>query len=232
MTLRCQCAGLTLRGVRCKRMIATGTTHCYQHTNNSVGDFVVVPQPPIQPVVVPVVVPVVEMGVVPVDPDAHAEMVMYAKNGEEGWPTMADVIRHPSFKVYKYKWMFIDAIRSFDNYILTTTGTEHLPAEPSRRIFMFGFELFRLNKHLYEEQYGLQNLFSVFMEKLLQAGPSMQMYRDRLRRDVDPVYREQMRIIEETAKKLAAKRKYIEHIFTSSVLGPLIALKIADSYTE
>jgi hypothetical protein len=216
MATRCQCSGITVRGVRCKRMIPSGS-HCYQH---SVG---VVPVVPVQPVVEPVV----EQVIVPTDPVLHSIAVKYVRNDED-WPDMNLIITNPKYCVYYHPVLLTGAIRSFDNYAVHEA---ELPQPAARRLFIFTVELVRLNKHLYAQEASIQKLFGVLFEKL-SIVPYMSEYTEQLRRDVDPVYREQMRIIELNAKKLACKKKYIEHIFSRSDLGPLIALKIIDFYTE
>ena len=210
MASYCQCAGLTLRGIRCKRIVYGGKTHCYQHIK------------------VPVVQPVVQPVIVPVDAVAHAEAVRYYRY-DDTWPDMNEIIHHESFKVYDQCSLFIEAVQKFDNFILFNSNDMELNTR--RRIFIFSFELLRLNKELYVKEQSVRNLFKVFIKKLSEVS-YMSEYREQFHRDIDSYYREKKLAEELAIKKLVSKRKYIEHIFKGSMLGPLNAMKIAELYTE
>ena len=209
MVLYFQCAGITRCGVRCKRMLKDGITHCHQHKQQTVVE---------SPVVVPVV---------PVDPVAHAEKVKYDRY-EDSFPDMADILNHPNYQRYERMSEFISAICNFDNNIL---NAQEQPIDISRKIFVFTCELMRLNIHLYHDYRIIYNS----IDDKMSTVNGLTDYREKLRQDVDPVIRQKLieeQLAKEIARKLASKRKYIEHIFTGSILGPLIANKISELYTE
>ena len=223
--VRCQCEGITRRGVRCSRTVSNGT-RCFQHLiveQLNQTPVAVLEQPPAVVVQKPDVrvLPIVESVDVPTDPVAHAKKVKYIKNRHD-WPDMSEILSSPYYKFAQTTNCFAHLINATDEFKTIRDGTSTSlsslsPAEQSKLIF-FSCELYRLNKHLYTPEGSMRVTYDTLCIKLSEV---------RVLKD----YLEQFRLdVEEGYKRLVAKRKYIEFIFTHSDLGPLVAQKIAEFY--
>ncbi len=204
--VRCQCEGITRRGVRCSRTVSNGT-RCFQH--------LIVEQPPVVVVQPNVIQPRV---VIPTDPVEHAEKVKYVKH-KSHWPDMSEIILSPHYTYTHNMTGFLISIHEF-------TGRGQLWIEPVSKenqckYIIFICELSRLNKHLYND--FKYKFYDTVLNKLKECTTNIDEYIDCFQETLDPVYRE-------NKKRLIAKKKYIEFIFTHSDLGPLIAQKISQFY--
>jgi len=215
--VRCQCEGITRRGVRCSRTVSNGT-RCFQH--------LIVEQPNQTPVAVVEqkpdvsVLPITESSgvVIPTDPVAHAKKVKYIKNSLD-WPKMSEILSSPHYKFAQTPNCYAQLIGSTDEFkAIDDRGSSSLSRAQQSKLIFFSCELYRLNKHLYNFNDTMKLNFDTLCVKLSEVKV-LKDYLDQFRLDVQEGY-----------KRLVARRKYIEFVFTHSDLGPLIAQKIAEFY--
>ena len=143
----------------------------------------------------------------------------YTPASNEQWPSLQEIHTDVDFKEYDIpKKMLAVFKKKLEALKLFNENNKYL----TRYLVIFTIECLILNKTLLETGY-IKKIFNIVQEKIGEKT-GLDKYREHIRRDLDPEYREQA--------KLSSKRKYIEHVFKSSELGLLVAKNIADLYTD
>jgi hypothetical protein len=135
------------------------------------------------------------------------------------WPSLEFVRSFSEFRVYRDLGPFIQTQRAF-----MLKYAEHEDKLYVRSAIVLFAENTMLNKNLFNNEPSLLTKLCQCVNGKLGENEHFKPYLTVFNDLLVPGYFEN--------RKLTSKRKYIEHIFSGSALGPLIGKYIADCYTE